>query len=453
MSKYDYLDIGTIWKSKRRGTLSRVIALANFDLPEKYQKTNPPQVVFVDNITNNIFASTVDRFLSLRNFVRRDDEAKEALYDFYVSPILEEEDPSLYLDDESEDDDDLLITSDDDENEEDKPQAMQPYAISAAASEEEPKSTKVEASTKTETQFKLAIETDQSNSELEQLINSSFVSYDQFRSIDSVFYHKLTFNTAEAVQSIIDNADDIHKMSVIIGNVSVPINVDYITTVYTSANKIENGMQVMYNIIVAEQSEEENEENDSTTDVPAAEAQPTASSSDEAHATTSNVESSDDAREDAVSASTDTSEVVSEPSDGIREEHEEESNSATTSSELIHEKDPEVEEISINAHQDDEDLEEENVEDIADEATIDDSDEEENVEALPSDEEQQALEDAKLLQESLIMPSSDDEIEDVQEIKKDEVAESLANKLEASLENTTEETSEEAVKEEDKKTE
>lgn len=421
MSSYDYLDLGTIWKSKRKGNLVSVIGLANFDLPEKYHKTNPPQVVFTDGTF--IFSSDVKRFLSLRTFVRLDEGLKSSLLELFSAPITEEEeDPSLYLDEEDEDDD-LLLSSD--EEIEDNSFIQQSYAHASAEPAIKSES-KLEASVKQPEKAlcTLIVKTKDSSVSFNEEVEKHFCGYDQSRDIDGTFYHKLSFDTRTAVEYLINNIDAITKMTIDVDGISIDVDVNYITTVYPSVINVSlnNTLHSVYsyNVIVAEVSEENDdvyEEDSSSSEVPVA----TAATAIPTETIVPEVVEAQPSNEEYTLG-----DILNEASAAFNE--------ALAKNNDI----PTLEQISINAHHDEEDT------DAASEVNAgEEEDDSINVEELPEAPQEEELtnaeeiSDQELLASSIVMPS--DEVEDL--IPSDPVSESLADKLEVITPETTESTS------------
>lgn len=210
---YDVLDVGSIWRSKRHGHLHVVLALANFSLPEKYLKTNPPQVIFSDG--NQVLATTADRFLSLRNYVRQDDSIKNAFFSMAAMPITEEErEPSLQLDNEE------------DAVEENELIADEEHASTrtlTASAEEKPQIIKVNVNT----------DADDVKEKL-NAINADFINYRQLRTVDSIYYHTISVSSIDYVQTIVNNIYEIESIEILInGRIKIDIANPQITTAYT----------------------------------------------------------------------------------------------------------------------------------------------------------------------------------------------------------------------------
>lgn len=210
---YDVLDVGSIWRSKRHGHLHVVLALANFSLPEKYLKTNPPQVIFSDG--NQVLATTADRFLSLRNYVRQDDSIKNAFFSMAAMPITEEErEPSLQLDNEEDavEENELII---------DEEQAS--TRTLTASAEEKPQIIKVKVNT----------DADDVKEKL-NAINADFINYRQLRTVDSIYYHTISVSSIDYVQTIVNNIYEIESIEILInGRIKIDIANPQITTAYT----------------------------------------------------------------------------------------------------------------------------------------------------------------------------------------------------------------------------
>lgn len=210
---YDVLDVGSIWRSKRHGHLHVVLALANFSLPEKYMKTNPPQVIFSDG--NQVLATTADRFLSLRNYVRQDEFIKNAFFNMAAMPITEEErEPSLQLDNEEDavEENELIV--------DEKQTSTRTLTASA---EEKPQIIKVNVNT----------DADDVKEKL-NAINADFINYRQLRTIDSIYYHTISVSSIDYVQTIVNNIYEIESIGILInGRIKIDIANPQITTAYT----------------------------------------------------------------------------------------------------------------------------------------------------------------------------------------------------------------------------
>lgn len=212
---YDVLDVGSIWRSKRHGHLHVVLALANFSLPEKYLKTNPPQVIFSDG--NQVLATTADRFLSLRNYVRQDDSIKNAFFSMAAMPITEEErEPSLQLDNEEDavEENELIVDE----------EQTSTRTLTASA-EEKPQIIKV----------KVKVNTDADDvKEKLNAINADFINYRQLRTVDSIYYHTISVSSIDYVQTIVNNIYEIESIEILInGRIKIDIANPQITTAYT----------------------------------------------------------------------------------------------------------------------------------------------------------------------------------------------------------------------------
>lgn len=210
---YDVLDVGSIWRSKRHGHLHVVLALANFSLPEKYLKTNPPQVIFSDG--NQVLATTADRFLSLRNYVRQDDSIKNAFFNMAAMPITEEErEPSLQLDNEEDavEENELIVDE----------EQTSTRTLTASA-EEKPQIIKVNINT----------DADDVKEKL-NAANADFINYRQLRTVDSIYYHTISVSSIDYVQTIVNNIYEIESIEILINNrIKIDIANPQITTAYT----------------------------------------------------------------------------------------------------------------------------------------------------------------------------------------------------------------------------
>lgn len=237
LNMYDVLDVGSIWRSKRHGHLHVVLALANFSLPEKYLKTNPPQVIFSDG--NQVLSTTVDRFLSLRNYVRQDNGIKDAFYSMASMPITEEErEPSLQLDN---DDEDSFEDSESIESKEELEQEETDSHTLTAAVKENPQAISLVVNTSVKD---LAAKIASANAKL--------INYRQLRTIDGIYYHTISASSLEYVQLLIDRIYEIDSVEITINNrVKIDINNPQITTAYTEVCNNES----VYSITFADASQ------------------------------------------------------------------------------------------------------------------------------------------------------------------------------------------------------
>lgn len=246
LSMYDVLDVGSIWRSKRHGHLHVVLALANFSLPEKYLKTNPPQVVFSDG--NQVLSTTVDRFLSLRNYVRQDDSIKDAFYNMASMPITEEErEPSLQLDDDEDSFEESETVKAIERKEELEHEETDNHTLVASA-KEQPQAILLTANTAAKD---LAAKIANANAKL--------ISYRQLRTIDGIYYHTVSVSSLDYVQLLIDRIYEIDSIEIMINNrVKISINNPQITTAYTEVCNNES----VYSITFADASQAEELENE-----------------------------------------------------------------------------------------------------------------------------------------------------------------------------------------------
>lgn len=448
MSNYDYLDLATIWKSKAKGTLSLVIALANFDLPKKYAKTNPPMVIFTDGL--RIFSSPVDRFLDLRYFVRKDESAYDHLMQIFTSPITEDEEQPLLQDEDEEDD---LMLADSDDADEAVAERMNPVEASALTRDEqklyETSSGKV-IEANAVVPARVVVDTAEPDQELKDSLKS-FVKYTQTRTIDGTFYHHLEFTSLDPVSKLLDHItdDSLISMSVQFKDMIIPIELEYVTSTYTSAENVfdANGnvvdVKYTYNMVIAQEPETEEEEfitndlveNESIESVPAI--RPVDSAAD---VSASNA-SVDDAAQDEPAHDNVLTRAESIDSSSIGSISESTEQNEPESSDLSNDSISNVEEISINADHEEDELE--NADELDEAYTSTEVEEQSEISNADEIEEDTSAEDAKLLVDSLIMP--EDEL--IEEIPTDEVAESLANKLEAISETSEESTQEDQAEE------
>ena len=449
MSNYDYLDLATIWKSKAKGTLSLVIALANFDLPKKYAKTNPPMVIFTDGL--RIFSSPVDRFLDLRYFVRKDESAYDHLMQIFTSPITEDEEQPLLQDEDEEDD---LMLADSDDADEAVAERMNPVEASALTRDEqklyETSSGKVIEANAVVPARVVVVDTAEPDQELEDSLKS-FVKYTQTRTIDGTFYHHLEFASLDPVSKLLDHItdDSLISMSVQFKDMIIPIELEYVTSTYTSAENVfdANGnvvdVKYTYNMVIAQEPETEEEEfitndlveNESIESVPAIRPVDSAADVSASDASVDGAAQDEPAHDNVLTRaeSTDSSSIGSISESTEQNEPE--------SSDLSDDSISNVEEISINADYEEDEIE--NADELDESYTSTEVEEQSEISNADEIEEDTSAEDAKLLVNSLVMP--EDEL--IEEIPTDEVAESLANKLEAISETSEESTQEDQAEE------
>ena len=146
MSLRDYsevLDVGSIWQTRRRGSLNIVLFITNLDLSPEARKKHVPQVVFSDG--QHVLSTSVDRFISRREYIRTDKDIANMLYDTLAMPITQEaQSPSFLLDEDVDVDDETGIYVGEDEDQYEGPQNFSyedyypqtPAAISAHEQDE-----------------------------------------------------------------------------------------------------------------------------------------------------------------------------------------------------------------------------------------------------------------------------------------------------------------------------
>ena len=428
-SDYDYLDIGTIWQSKAHGTLSLVLAIANLNLPKKYASMNDG---------SRIFTSPVERFLELRYFVRKDEYIANKLLDVLSHPITEDEEDEQY---DMDDSDDLLLAEDDDYTNSDDSVAEPVVPVQAqtkAEHSEESKKEVITAQTITSTPASYPVQfvfETLDDPELENNLTNAakaLIRYDQFRTIDGVLYHHLAFaQNNNAVHTLISNVDKLKNCSIQYKDVIIPVNLDLVTSAYTSAENIFDitgkfvDIKLVDNLIIADTTnlEDEDEDEEYTTEsfaeLVSNHDQP--SSVDTASEITSNSESRADSETTSTIATGD-----------VRESGESDNAESVSSGSNTFE---ELEEVSINA-----DLE--NAEELDEDTSIP---VEESSEAESEDDSTE--EDHDLLVNSLIMPEDEEDTLGYDELQTedDEIADSLASKLEALIEKSEDATDAEAI--------
>lgn len=430
-SDYDYLDIGTIWQSKAHGTLSLVLAIANLNLPKKYASMNPPSVTFTDG--SRIFTSPVERFLELRYFVRKDEYIANKLLDVLSHPITEDEEDEQY---DMDDSDDLLLAEDDDYSDNSVAEPVIPAQAQTEAEysnegKKEVVTAQITKSTPSASPVQFVFEA-LDDSELENNLTDAakaLIKYDQFRTVDGVLYHHLAFaQNNNAVHTLISNVDKLKNCSIQYKDVIIPVNLDLVTSAYTSAENIFDivgkfvDIKLVDNLIIADTTNIEDE--DDTTEHSTEHATgpvSVISQPDIANAvpeTINNSESRDDLETTSIIVTGD-----------VRESGGSDNAESTSAGSSTFE---ELEEVSINA-----DLE--NAEELDVDTSV-------PVEESSESEDTTEDEDHELLVNSLIMPEDEEDL-GYEEIRSedDEIADSLASKLEALIEKSEDATDAEAV--------
>lgn len=116
MSIQDYSEVlatGSIWQTRKRGSLNIVLYVTNIDLSAEAQKIHKPQVVFSDG--KHILSTTIDRFISRREYIRTDEDVANMLYDAIAMPITSKpQAPSFLLDEDVDDETGIYVGEDDD---------------------------------------------------------------------------------------------------------------------------------------------------------------------------------------------------------------------------------------------------------------------------------------------------------------------------------------------------
>lgn len=287
MSLRDYsevLDIGSIWQTRRRGSLNIVLFITNLDLSSEARKKHVPQVVFSDG--QHVLSTTVDRFISRREYVRTDKDIANMLFDTLAMPItLEAQSPSFLLDDEADVDDETGIYVGEDEDNYDGPENFSyedyypqtPAAISAHEQDEIEKEAEAlennhpedrEDSHQEEASLSISANATEPIHEQEECpvklyandeSIESIIEYSQ-SAVDSGIIHEVRFNDKDAVSKIIDF--EIKSYLLTLGTTSIEFTAQDVINAYAG---YDHG-QIFYSVMFLESNEEANEEADEDLD-------------------------------------------------------------------------------------------------------------------------------------------------------------------------------------------
>lgn len=427
MKNLEYLDVGTIWKSKKLGNLTLVLALANFELPKKYQLTNPPSVVFTDG--NRIFSSPVDRFLELRTFVRLDKALHNNILNCLASPITEEpEEPMLGIYDDAsvnddDDDDDLVIADSQDDAAADTNMLVSKAHENSTKSQSVLTASNIEASN---IKKFITIKKHGTSSDFEDIFNQSFHSYNQFRSDDGVYYHTLSFTSSKPVQILYNDIENIDYIA--IENIGVNFSSDDMVLVNTwvSIANTSSGILYFYNAEFADYS-----------DKVSTEAEPNLSEVTEVSASAESVEP--DKVAESKSEDVDNLETFTHPFEtalaesAVTSAKNDESDTVTAQSENNDSASfEELEDVSINAVDSENKDDADNLED-ADEIIEKGNSTDNHLETVNAEEVDEETAVSMLKQNTFLASTAD-----VEDIDIDSVSESLALKLDAVIKNESE---------------
>ncbi len=87
MHNENLLEIGSIWKSKKTNRLCVVLYITNLNIKSPKAEVQEPQVVFYDG--KHVLSTLVDRFLSIRSYVRIDNAYKNSIFNTLTLPVAE----------------------------------------------------------------------------------------------------------------------------------------------------------------------------------------------------------------------------------------------------------------------------------------------------------------------------------------------------------------------------
>lgn len=277
MSLRDYsevLDIGSIWQTRRRGSLNIVLYITNLDLSSDARSRHVPQVVFSDG--QHVLSTTIDRFISRREYIRTDKDVANMLYDALAMPItLEEQSPSFLLDEEADVDDETGIYVGDDEDNYDGPQNFSyddyypqtPAAISAHQQEETEK--EVESIIEeqplqdlAEQEASVSITASKQEEPIyqeEECPVKLFVDDEELTSvigysqtvIDSGIVHEIRFSDKDIINKIVDSSAEAYHLT--LGSMSIDFIPEELLNAYAGYDR----GQVFYAVLLLEANEED----------------------------------------------------------------------------------------------------------------------------------------------------------------------------------------------------
>ena len=281
MSLRDYsevLDIGSIWQTRRRGSLNIVLYITNLDLSSDARKKHVPQVVFSDG--QHVLSTSIDRFISRREYIRTDKDVANMLYDALAMPItLKEQSPSFLLDEEADVDDETGIYVGDDEDNYEGPQnftyddyyPQTPAAISAHQQEEtekEAESIIEEQPLQDSTKQEASVSITASKQEEEQSVYqeecpvklfvddeelTSIIGYSQTM-IDSGIVHEIRFSDKDVINKIVDSSAE--KYHLALGVMSIDFMPEELINAYAG---YDHG-HIFYSVMLLEANEDAEDE-------------------------------------------------------------------------------------------------------------------------------------------------------------------------------------------------
>lgn len=274
MSLRDYsevLDIGSIWQTRRRGSLNIVLYITNLDLSSDARKKHVPQVVFSDG--QHVLSTSIDRFISRREYIRTDKDVANMLYDALAMPItLKAQSPSFLLDEDVDDETGIYVG--DDEDNYDGPQnftyddyyPQTPAAISAHQQEETEKEVESiieEQPLQDLTDQEASVSITASNQEepvyQEECPVKLFVDDEELTSvigysqtvIDSGIVHEIRFSDKAVISKIVDPSAEAYHLS--LGSMSIDFMPEELLNAYAGYDR----GQVFYAAMLLEANEED----------------------------------------------------------------------------------------------------------------------------------------------------------------------------------------------------
>lgn len=278
MSLRDYsevLDIGSIWQTRRRGSLNIVLYITNLDLSSDARKKHVPQVVFSDG--QHVLSTSIDRFISRREYIRTDKDVANMLYDALAMPItLKEQSPSFLLDEEADVDDETGIYVGDDEDNYEGPQnftyedyyPQTPAAISAHQQDElEKEAETLQETDVPEEQEEASVSisasatepTDEQEEEcpvklyVDDASVEPIIGYTQ-TFVDFGIIHEVCFSDKDSVSKIIDINAETYQLT--LGSTSIEFMTQDIVNAYAG---YDHG-HIFYSVMFLESNEETEDE-------------------------------------------------------------------------------------------------------------------------------------------------------------------------------------------------
>lgn len=276
MSIQDYSEVlatGSIWQTRKRGSLNIVLYVTNIDLSAEAQKIHKPQVVFSDG--KHILSTTIDRFISRREYLRTDEDVANMLYDAIAMPITSKpQAPSFLLDEDEDVDDETGIYVGEDEDNYEGPQnftyddyyPQTPASIEAHEQEEVEQET--EALEHEEQPIQEASVSITANAHEEPIYHEecpvklvingqdtvdSIISYSQ-SVVEQGIVHEVRFSAKDSITQLLADTSTDYELT--LGNTTLDFTAEDILSAYAG---YDHG-QVFYSIIFIERYEDDNQD-------------------------------------------------------------------------------------------------------------------------------------------------------------------------------------------------